>query len=229
VLWPTDLPAPPLEGPARHSLPPVSHPAFSAGVKDSFWQTEAESYVVAFGKFDSIVRLKRALAAWSWAAEALGEDWSLRVAGLSSAGDAQLQRLQAEMGIAGTIQAIHPHSVADSAHCLLRAGAVLNLGPVHPWGDRVLHTLAAGRPLAAEYDWGVNERVGPAAYVTPAGDSRALGAALLTLLVEESVATQVNQAAQERTAAWASEGFLDQLMTIYREVQAGEPRRITST
>jgi glycosyltransferase involved in cell wall biosynthesis len=60
--------------------------------------------------------------------------------------------------------------------------------------------------------------VGPAAYLVKAGDTRAMGAALITILVEEEVSERLAQAARQRAGAWSLSAFADGLAEAYQEI-----------
>jgi glycosyltransferase involved in cell wall biosynthesis len=78
--------------------------------------------------------------------------------------------------------------------------------------------LASGRPVVAADHPLADALVGPAAYLAPAGDSRALGAGLITVLVEEDLAGRLSQAARQRAASWRLDRFPGRLEETYRQI-----------
>jgi glycosyltransferase involved in cell wall biosynthesis len=62
--------------------------------------------------------------------------------------------------------------------------------------------------------------VGAAAYLIPRGDPRALGAAIISVIVEEQLAKQLSDAAARRAAAWDRAAFGIQLVSLYEEILA---------
>lgn len=78
------------------------------------------------------------------------------------------------------------------------------------------HALACGKPVVGAEGEIMNALVGPAAFLAPAGDARALGAALLTVIVEEEVAERLSKAAWERVSRWGSESFGERLLGAYQ-------------
>jgi glycosyltransferase involved in cell wall biosynthesis len=80
--------------------------------------------------------------------------------------------------------------------------------------------LACGRPLVAYETAHIDAIVGPAGYLVPLGDTRALGAGLVTLVVEERVADGLSQAARQRSADWRNSGFGQDLLAGYRKFLA---------
>lgn len=211
VLWPADIPEPLGELPL-HLLPPYIHPAFH---KRQPWpESMPENYVLAAGRLDDRA-LDLLAAAWSWAQDGLGEDWALAVCDLDDSGLEHLRRLCQEAGLAGTIEHIPFRLPEQHAAVFQHAGAVLVFGPVAPWADPLLQALTCGRPLIAEESALADARTGPAAYLVPKEDARAMGAALITVIVEEAVGEQLSQAARERSAAWGEGGFTRGLAEVY--------------
>ncbi len=66
--------------------------------------------------------------------------------------------------------------------------------------------------------------VGPAAYLVPAEETRSLGAALITVIVETEVADRLASAAVKRSARWHDPSFGAALHTAYRRVLGDEER-----
>ena len=64
----------------------------------------------------------------------------------------------------------------------------------------------------------LDARAGPAGYFAPTEDARALGAAVITLMVNEEVAEAIRQSATQRSSQWHSEQFGQRLREIYRQV-----------
>jgi glycosyltransferase involved in cell wall biosynthesis len=188
---------------------------------------DEQGYVVAFGPFSDPAGLAALMESWRWAAHAMGEGWALHVAAYPSADSAHLEQMRAALDLPGPVLPAPLAGPLAAAELLAGAGAVLRLGRLCAWGDPLLHALAAARPLAIEDAWGVDARVGPAAYLAPSGDWRALGAAVLTLLVQENIAEQISQAAQLRAAGWGSQEFSARLREVYRAVQ--DQRRMNRT
>ena len=81
--------------------------------------------------------------------------------------------------------------------------------------------LAAGKPLVANKDAMTDAIVGPAAYLVSPGDQRALGAALVTVVVEEQVAMDLSRAAVQHSASWSAMEYREQLAEIYAQVLKG--------
>jgi hypothetical protein len=75
--------------------------------------------------------------------------------------------------------------------------------------------------VVALEDRRIDALVGPAAYLVPdqpGKNARALGAALVTLIVEESVGAALGSAARWRAAAWDGQAFSQALGNAYQEL-----------
>ena len=96
--------------------------------------------------------------------------------------------------------------------------ALFHPAPLSPWGGAVSWALACGKPVVAAESALTDALVGPAAYLAPLDDARALGAALITVLVEEEVAEKLSLAAQKQAAGWHSPAFGQELLAAYQEI-----------
>lgn len=233
VFWPEVLPVPELVEKGRAEqllhLPQVVHPAFTAasvpvmsganGSKEKEQSLPAldlpETFVLYHGPGEAAL-LDRLLKAWSWAAGAIGEYYPLLVLGLDEMEKRLLASLAAEYGVEDNLRLL-PEVTPHLIPTIYRScSAVFHPAPVPAWGGAVQHALACGKPVVGSEGKIMNAIVGQAAFLAPAGDARALGAALLTVIVEEQVAEQLSTAAWERVSHWGSERFGDRLLEAYR-------------
>lgn len=213
ILWPTDLPEPVSTAPVQRITPYV-HSAFfqpqprAAGLP--------EQYVLVPGPLDARGTALTA-AAWSWASAGLGEDWALVAANLDASNLADLRDQCGEIGLQGAVMETYAATPWQRASLFQNAAAILITGQVLPWGDSLLQALVCARPLVAENTTCADARVGPAGFLTSPGDARALGAALLTAVIDEPVAAQLSQSARERSNQWNQKRFRQQLGEIYAQ------------
>ena len=231
ILWPDDLPDPGLPAP-KINLAPVVHPAFLA--KDpgnpahqyDLLQSPGlpDGYILYHGPGDREA-LEILLSAWSWAAGPLGDSTPLVILGLRPEQQNLCTQMTEERGFQNTIRMLPALSIEDLA--ALYRGCIAILHPVQssPWGGTIRAGLACGKPIVARETAALGALVGKAAYLVQAGkttSSRAFGAALITVVVEESVGEGLAQAAQRRSQDWGGAAFADQLSQIY------QPYRLTS-
>ena len=212
LFWPEGLPEPAEDAPVLR-LPNTIHSAFSSGNSTSA-DAASEPYIFCPGPVRGDA-LEYLAAVWGKICAGLGEDWALAVDGISNA-DAQAIRQQS--GSTAQVWPALSHSPTDRARLMQNAAVVLCAGTPSPWGDPMLQALACGRPVAAEENEWNALRAGPAAYLTPPGDARLLGAAALTLAVEESVAEALAEAALVRAQTLRSESFPDRLLQAYWKI-----------
>lgn len=240
LLWPEDLPQPAWAG-RVHRLPPSVPGEFSVDGGEepaAFGLDLPERYALYHGP-GSERSLRFLLASWSWAAAALGDATPLVAAGLSEPAGRRLAALLDEYGLAGTVTLLPRLGVAGLASVYRASAAVFHPAPGSPWTGPARLALACGRPLVALEDQISAALAGPAAYLVPpgpkpsrsnAGESppqagaalsqttRLLGAALLTLLVEDDLAGQLAAAAAARSASWSPPDFPDRLGSIYSAI-----------
>jgi glycosyltransferase involved in cell wall biosynthesis len=214
LFWPEDLAAVQPGGVPVFSLPVAIHPAFTSqsppGLEETAGLDLPEQHVLYHGPQDE--HPARLLETWGWPpgrwvkpASALGLHETSRNrldALLPGMGWAQLRALPG-------ILRRWPKSAG-----LFRRSTP---GP-SPWGDPVRPALACGRPVVASNTTLTDAIVGPSAYLAPATEARALGAALITTLIEEEVAGRLSKAALERAATWQSASFGARLLDAYQQI-----------
>jgi hypothetical protein len=230
ILWPVDLPAPQFPGRlARLSpiLPSGFAPEQESDSKDGSLPAAhllehlnlPEEFIIYHGPED-LRSLEHLIQAWNWATSAIGESHPLLVLGLSSGAETNLSRLSQEFDLESSlhvVQAVQPDLLP---HLYWRCRAVFHPAPASPWSGPVRLALACGKPLVASENEISAAITGPAAYLAPHGDPRALGAALVTVIVEQQLAERLSAAAKRKAANWEMAKFSAQLRGIYNKVFA---------
>ena len=220
LFWPSDLPD--LGGTAPvYPLPPVVYPEFTTGgtAQDDGLAVEKldlpQSYVLYHGPSDEET-LRRLLSAWSWVVGALGNAFPLLALGLGEEGRERLSSLATAYPLGETVRSLSALT-PDTLAIVYRHGAALfHPATEPPWGGSVRMALTSGTPVVSIEDRRTDALVGPAAYLAQIDDTRALGAALITVLVEEGVAEQLSKAGRERTSSWSLlQPFGQRLLAAY--------------
>lgn len=220
LLWPEDLPDPVGLGKetALVKLPPLVHPAFSPGraIEELLQDELPDAYVLYQGPAEP-EDLYPLLEAWSWAAGSIGGELPLLLLGAGP--DLKLDEDLAEPELLKTVRVVETGKegapVNAAAGIYRRAAAYFSTAEMLPWGDPLRNAMRCGLPAAAAETTWTGAAVGPAAYLAPQGDARALGAALLTLIVEEATAEQLGEAAAERSLEWQPQPFGKRLLEVY--------------
>ena len=225
LLWPADLPAPTPSSPI-YTLPPLVHPAFlrqSAPLPGDDSALELpETYILYHGP-QSPRALRRLLAAWSWAAGSIGTYYPLLLLSWDSPRREQFSALLEEYQLGETVRVLPPMPPEAAAALYRGCTALFQPAPISIWGEPVRLALASAKPVVAVESLLADALVGPAAYLVPvdAGDpgaARALGAALITVVVEENVSEELSKAARQRATAWRNAGFAQHLLEVYQAV-----------
>jgi glycosyltransferase involved in cell wall biosynthesis len=228
LLWPDDLPVPEGEK-SIYRLPPLVHPTFhinasvaspTKALQDELSSLDLpETYLLYHGPSDEVT-LHRLLDSWSWAAGSIGEYYPLVLVGLEGPAQDRLAALLAEYQLSGTARPLPALSLPALATIYRGCSAFFHPAEVSPWGDPARIALACGKPLVGLESARAAALSGPAGYLVPTHEAypatcRALGAALITVVVEESVAEALSRSARARSAAWQFERFAGRLREYY--------------
>jgi hypothetical protein len=222
ILWPADLPEPDLDFSAPVvRLPPVLLPGFSGEAGAAPLLPAAisvpDGYILYHGP-ERPLDLQRLLQGWSWAAGPLGGQLPLLAAGLSEAGAHELSRLAREYNLEETVVILPQISPWQFPAVYRQAAAVFHPSGTTVWGGAVRQGLASGVPVVgADTPW-MDAIVGGGGILRPADDGRALGAALITVAVEDSLAQDLVRAAQKKNPGWNSPEFSNILLETYRRL-----------
>ena len=224
-FWPADLPLP--EG-REHSpagvahfvkLPPSVNPAFKEAAIAPDLELP-EDFILYHGPLDER-SLQRLLSSWSWAAAAIGEATMLLVLGADPAQKVRLGHLAQINGMQTSVRGLPLLPLEGLAWLYQHCKAVYHPASIGAWEGAMRLGLACGRPLVGLETRLADALVGPAAYLVSGeqegpAQNRALGAALITVIVEESVSKALEQAARQRSAAWQAQDFRQALDAAYQ-------------
>lgn len=221
ILWPEGLPVPRLGAPVQ-TLPGVVSSLFapypSPGSDEAIPAEISlpETFVLYHGP-GSKAALDRLLEAWFWAASSIGEYYPLVLAGLSNRAQWRMIGLLEGTTAANHIYLLPSLSPAALAEIYRRCAALIHTAEEPAWGGPVRHALACGKPVVAENHPRCEALVGSAAYLTAANDGRSLGAALITVVLDENLAAQLSMAAHKKATLWDKRRFTEELQKIYRQ------------
>lgn len=222
MLWPSDLPA--LESSPRIiELPPVVHPDFTP---IPFGEQQSpvipgleipETYTLYHGP-GTEKTLRSMLKAWTWAAGPIGAYYPLLLLGLTAGGRAVAKKLIREYGLHETVQIMPQIQLKHQTLLYQNCSALYHTALVSPWGGPVRNALACARPVVAFEHARMDALTGSAAFLVPEDDLRAFGAAMISVVIKESIFEALSEAAEKRASAWRSSSFGKDLARVYREV-----------
>jgi len=159
-----------------------------------------EAYVLVAG--ESEARLPLLIAGWTWVEGSVGESFNLLIA--SAAGSPPGVAIETANRLGG--QTVRTLDIPDEAWpAVFRGASVLLHGGGRRNAAALRWALASGLPVAAPSTPITDSVLGPAGFLVADGDSRSLGAACLTMLVEDEVAGSLRERGLERATAYRSE------------------------
>ena len=220
VFLPQDLPAPKTSLPVVQ-VPPLIHPAFQAhqpAPAIEFWPGVElpQTYIVYHGPLDrpAILRL---LEAWSWCAASIGAYYPLLVYGAAASEREQLLATTRQAGLSDSLVVLPAGNPVQLAALYFGCSVLFQPGPVSPWGDPLQHALACGKPVVAAASPWSEARLGDAGYLVNSGDLRALGAALISVIVEEDLAEELAKRARRRSETWNPSGHWQAILKAIQD------------
>ena len=173
----------------------------------------APGYVLSCGL--QAEQLPLLLAAWTWVEGSIGDTAPLALLGLDPSAE-QAARAQArELRIETSLQILPPPALSELPDLYRGAAAYLSVGPGAN-GQPLRWALSCGVPVAGLISPETDSIVGEAAYLVQPGEARRLGAACLTLLVEEQVATALRQKGLVRATAYRGRGPMEAWIEVFR-------------
>jgi glycosyltransferase involved in cell wall biosynthesis len=223
LVWPSDLPPPLIDTPVFRVTPALPFDRF---VETRVDRQEIDrlrlpdSYILYHGPCHSVA-LRTLLESFGWAAGPVGENYPLLILGMDDVGRENLSELLAEYSLESCVRALPVISPYSVLRLYQNCSALFHPTEITPWGNPLRNAIACGKPVVAGETTLSDALVGPAAYLAALGHPRELGAALLTVIVEEGVANQLSAAALRHAAGWKTEVFRQELGEAYRILRDG--------
>jgi len=181
-----------------------------------------EGYVLYLGGFDSRKNIRALLSAWTWAADAIGQNYPLVLAGRLPVADGQLfedvPALVAELGLTETVKLIGFVEEVDKPALYRGALAFVFPSRYEGFGLPPLEAMACGVPVIVSNGGSLPEIVGQAGYVIPPSDTRSIGAAIITCVVEPMVNDDLRARGLARAKEFAWDKVAEETLSAYQEV-----------
>ena len=189
-------------------------------------------YVLYLGGFDARKNVRALLSAWTWADSSIGQSYPLVLGGQLPVPDLDpraapgaggrlfedFPRLARELDIADTVKFIGPVAEADKPALYRGAVAFVYPSRYEGFGLPPLEAMACGVPVVASNAASVSEVVGQAGYLLPPDDTRSFGAAIITCVVEPSVADDLRARGLEQAKKFSWEKTARETVAAYETV-----------
>jgi hypothetical protein len=188
--------------PAEPATHPVSGP-----------QGLASGYVLSCGPRPGLIPFL--LAVWSWVEGSVGEAAPLVLLGVDPAAAQDIWEQARGVGVDSTLRILPPMQLGELPALYRGAAAFLSLG-LEANGQPLRWALSCGVPVAGLGGPEPEAILGEAAYLVQPGDARRLGAACLTLLVEEQVAADLRRKGLARAEAYHGRAPLEAWLRVFR-------------
>ena len=235
ILWPGDLPD---LGLSAHvgSLPPVlprnfgpdldqlsfSDPELPPADTSGLDPVELPDDFILYHGPGGRQPLQQLVQSWLWCAAAVGGYFPLLLLGLGESDSRTVSDLIELYDLEDSVQILPQVPPALLPRIYRQCTAVFHPAPASPWCGPVRMALAFRKPLVAVEHPLTAAITGPAAYLAEEKDARALAAALVTVVVEEDVASRLSAAARRRVQGWDDQQYGEQLLAIYLDVCRGD-------
>jgi glycosyltransferase involved in cell wall biosynthesis len=223
LFWPQDLPY--YEGKTHTAvikwLPPIVHPAFlrdqEQGKQGTFHDLP-DTYFLYQGPYNRFA-LHNLLQAWSWATGPLGDSCTLLLVGVAEDRLKPLDQFLKTSGLADSLQVLPTLSPDELAGLYRACKGLFHPAPLSVWEGPLRYALSCARPIITAQSPLVDALLGPAAYSLPEKDFRGMGAAMITIAIEEEVEESLSRSARERSAKWDLGLFKQKLALNYKALR----------
>jgi glycosyltransferase involved in cell wall biosynthesis len=188
-------------------------------IREKYGLDPAGGYVLYLGGFDARKNLRALLSAWTWADGPVGQSNPLVLGGQLPRPNRRLfediPALAKELEIADTVKFIGPVDEADKPALYRGASVFVYPSRYEGFGLPPLEALACGVPVVASNAAAIVEVVEQAGYLLPPDDTRAFGAAILTCIVEPSVAENLRARGLEQARKFSWEKTARETLAAY--------------
>ncbi|MBH27622.1 MAG: hypothetical protein CL789_00085 [Chloroflexi bacterium] len=185
-----------------------------------------DTYILYLGGFQRHKNLRHLLAAWTWAEPVANEDCPLVIAGrLPEQPDGyiydNLPNIVNELGINDTVRFIGEVKEEEKTTLYQLASCFVFPSSYEGFGLPPLEAMACGVPVVTTSAGALKEVVGDAAYlISEPVDARELGAAIISVIVDENLASDLRQRGLIQSSKFSWEQTAIGTLEIYRKAMS---------
>jgi len=182
-----------------------------------------DTYILYLGGFQRHKNLRHLLAAWTWAQPIASEECPLVIAGhLPKHPDGylydDLPDIATELGISDTVKFIGEVKEEDKTALYQLASCFVFPSSYEGFGLPPLEAMACGVPVVTTGSGSLKEIVGDAAYlVSDPVDARELGAAMISIIVDEKLASDLQSRGLIQAARFSWKKTVIETLQIYQQ------------
>lgn len=196
-----------------------------AEVRHRYGLDDVDDFVLYLGSYAVHKNVRLLLAAYSYVAQAVGPDVPLVLAGNRPAawGTPRFPDLPAEvnrLGLADYVRWPGPVEEADKPALYRLAKVFVFPSRYEGFGLGPLEAMASGTPVVACNISSIPEVVGDAAFLVEPDDSRAMGGAILSLLLQPDHAAALRSRGLERARQFSWHQTAERTLVVYQQVLA---------
>ncbi len=183
-------------------------------------------YVLYLGGYELHKNVVTLLYAYTYVAQALGEDYPLLLAGRKPAGSApafpDYDGIIERAGLGKFVRWIGYVDEEDKP-VLYRNAEVFVFPSRHEgFGLPPLEAMACGTPVVASDGGSLPEIIGPAGFAIDPDDARQMAGAIISLVMDEQLAAGLRRQGPEQAAQFTWERTAIETLAVYRQVTSDE-------
>jgi glycosyltransferase involved in cell wall biosynthesis len=194
------------------------HTRYAPFVTQAFAEASAEigeEYVLCYGFSQKDISL--ILSAWTWVDGSMGDTVPLTFLGASASLTAEIHSVASELDIEASVRTQSEVTYDDLPKLYEGAAAYLGTG-FEADGQALRWALASGTPVVGLKTPDFESVLAGAAYLVPPGNSRSLGAACLTVLIQDRVSEPLREKGLQRAKGYLDDRVLVPLVELLTEI-----------
>jgi glycosyltransferase involved in cell wall biosynthesis len=208
---------------ASNAFHPANDPGRDQAVRERYGLADIGDFVLYLGSYAVHKNVRLLLAAYTYVTQGLGPDVPLVLAGHTPAtwGTPRFPDLPAyiaEIGLTDRVRWIGPVDEADKPALYRMASVFAFPSRYEGFGLGPLEAMASGTPVVACTASSIPEVVGDAAFLVDPDDSRAMGGAILSLMLQPDHAALLRDRGLARAREFSWQRTAEATLAVYEQL-----------